>query len=110
MIITVNENMFRDAFVQMNRAENFSSYGLGRIFAYLENYEQETGENVGLDVIAICCEFSEFESVKDVQENYDIDIENAEDDADIFDIVKEYLEEHTSVICFEDDCIVIADF
>lgn len=72
---TITKSMFRDAFQAANRGENFSYEGLGHIFDYLEEYEESTGEELELDVIAICCDFNE-EPIKDVLENYAVqDIE-----------------------------------
>jgi hypothetical protein len=43
------------------------------LFDYLEEYEDSTGEELELDVIAICCEFTEFENLDDFWDNYDED-------------------------------------
>jgi NAD(P)-dependent dehydrogenase (short-subunit alcohol dehydrogenase family) len=43
----------------MDRKDQFSYEGLELIFDYIEEYEQETGEQIELDVIALCCEWSE---------------------------------------------------
>lgn len=59
MIQTVNLSEFRSAFHNMGRGEQFSYEALGCIFEYYEQYEQDTGEQVELDVIAICCDLSE---------------------------------------------------
>lgn len=58
--------MFRDAFTNMNRADNFTHQGLGALFDYLEQYEDDTGESIELDVIALCCDYSEI-SVSDIE-------------------------------------------
>lgn len=56
---TVYLEDFRDAFNRMDRGNQFSYEALGLIFDYLEQYEQDTGDEVELDVIAICCDFNE---------------------------------------------------
>jgi hypothetical protein len=58
--------------------ENFSYKGKRALFDYLEQYEEETGEEIELDAVALCCEFTEYESLKELQENYD-NIETMED-------------------------------
>lgn len=51
---TLTNSMFHDAFHDMGRSDNFSYSGLDALYAYLD--EQEEYE---LDVIALCCEFTE---------------------------------------------------
>ena len=99
---TVYETDFRNAFKQANRENQFSAYALGKLFDYLEDYEEQTSEEIELDVIALCCEYSEFESLEELQQNYNV----PED----FEKVREYLEERTQVICFEEDCILIQSY
>lgn len=69
---TVTKSMFHDAFRQMDRLENFSYEGREALFDYLEDYEQSCGEEIELDVIALCCEYSE-EKISDVLENYNFE-------------------------------------
>jgi len=59
MIQTVNLHDFRQAFHNCGRGEQFSYEALGLIFEYYEQYEQDTGTPVELDVVAICCDLSE---------------------------------------------------
>lgn len=66
---TINLYNFRDAFQAM-RPNNFSYEGLRALFEYLEDLEDDTGEEIELDVIAICCDFTEYESLQEFQECY----------------------------------------
>ena len=93
---TISENDF--VFEVMDREDQFSDYALRKIFEYIETVEDDTGEEYEMDIIDICCEFTEYESLEDLQKDYP-DIENVDD-----------LECETSVICFEDDCIVIVAY
>jgi len=68
----VNKCNFHDAFIKMDRKENFSYKARNALFEYLEDYEEQTGEQIELDVIALCCEYSE-ESIKEVLENYNLE-------------------------------------
>lgn len=54
----VTFSMFVDAFRSI-RPDNFSYEGLELLFDYFEQYEEETGHEIDLDVIAICCDFHE---------------------------------------------------
>ncbi len=51
MIQTINLHDFRNAFQAAGRGEQFTYEGLGVLFDYLEQYEQDTGEQIELDVI-----------------------------------------------------------
>ena len=70
---------FCDAFRDMDRNKQFSYEGKKALFDYLEQYEEDCGVEIELDVIALCCEYSE-EALSDVLENYDLDsLEKLED-------------------------------
>ena len=74
---TVNFSMFCDAF--LIRKENFSYAGLEALYDYLENLEEETGEEMELDAIALCCEYSEYSGIEEFQQDYGEDYETLED-------------------------------
>lgn len=59
MKATVSKYDFRKAFEDYNRQDNFSYAGLDALFEYLEQFEEETDEEIELDVIALCCDFME---------------------------------------------------
>lgn len=67
---TVNLHDFRSAF-QKIRPDNFSYNGLEILFDYLEDCERDTGEEYELDVIALCCDFSEIE-ISDLPNSFDV--------------------------------------
>lgn len=102
MKIQITKTDFRNAFKETNRQDNFTPYGLGKLFDYLEDYEEQTGEEIELDVIALCCDFTEYGSFEELQQNYDI----PED----FEEAREYLEDRTQIICWDEDCILIQDY
>jgi hypothetical protein len=68
MKTTISKSEFRDAFRKMRREDQFTYDGLGALFDYLEGYEEDTGEEIELDVIAICCDFSEYDSIEECAE------------------------------------------
>jgi len=55
---TVNFCTFRDAFRAI-RPDNFTSDGLRVLFDDLEQYEEDCGQEMEFDVIALCCDFVE---------------------------------------------------
>ena len=64
---------FRRAFERTDRKDQFSYEGLEALFNWLEQYEEDIGEEMELDVIAICCDFSEYESLEEFHKDYDAD-------------------------------------
>jgi len=72
----MTEQMTKSKFIQEFKAirpENFSYEGLSALFEYFEEFEDDTGESVSFDPIAICCEFSEHESALDAARQYTSD-------------------------------------
>lgn len=74
---TVNEYMFVEAFRQI-RPDNFSYKGLQALFEYLEEYEDDIGEEIDFDVIGLCCEFQEYENLDEFREAYGEEYESLE--------------------------------
>ena len=66
---TINFYEFERGFVERNRKGNFTYEGLKLIFDYLEDLEDDLGEEFEFDPIALCCEFTEYESIQDVFED-----------------------------------------
>jgi len=61
---------FCDAFRDMNRDNNFSYDGKRALFDYLESYEEDTDEEIELDIIALCCEYNEYEDLNEYLNTY----------------------------------------
>ena len=89
MKTTVNRYDFERAFSDAGRKDQFSYDGLKALFEYLEQLEQDTGEELELDVIALCCDYYE-DTPEAIAANYSIDIEGMDEDG-IVDAVREYL-------------------
>lgn len=97
MKTSVNFSQFCDAFVIMNRNENFSYDGKRALFDFIEEMDDETGSETELDVIALCCEYYE-SSVEELIADYNIDVTEAEYDEEKASIVEEYLNDNTMVV------------
>ena len=95
----INESEFIQAFDDMNRGNNFTYDGRIALFGYFEQLEDDIGEDIELDVIAICCEYSEYKNLKEFQENYSDDYESMED-----------IENETTVIMVDDGAFIIVSF
>lgn len=100
MKTTVNQSEFIDAFHRCNRYEQFGYDALVSLFDYLEQMEEDCGEEMELDVIALCCDYS-VDSVADIASNYSIDIDGLDDD-EARSAVLEYLQDNTQVV--DEDC------
>ena len=68
---TVDLSCFRQAFHDMDRDNNFSYEGLEALFDSLEEDEESTGEESELDVIALCCEYTEYEDIEEYNKDYE---------------------------------------
>ena len=85
---------FRDAFIRAGRKENFSYDGLKVLFDYLE----EIAPEYELDVIELCCEYSEM-TLEEVNEAYEEEFETLDD-------ATKWLNENT-IVCGETDNSII---
>jgi hypothetical protein len=103
---SINFSAFVDAFHAHDRYDQFGYQALRVIFDYLEQYEQDCNEELELDVIAICCDYST-DHYKDIADNYKIDLSEAEGDEDAEkEIVLDYLNDNTMVLG-ETDCEIV---
>jgi hypothetical protein len=104
---TINFSQFCDDFSE-DRKNQFSYNGKKALFDYLEEYEGFSGEEIELDTIALCCEYTEYETAIECAKNYfdfalsdeNISAEEAKEEA------LEYLKNRTQVIEFEGGIII----
>ena len=101
MYQTITPSAFRDAFRAAGRADQFSYHALGMLFDYFDDVDPDHE----LDVIAICCAFSE-DMPAYIADQYDVDVDGLDDD-DVLDAVLEYLGEKTQVIGVTDAGAVV---
>ena len=87
-----NASQFRDQFKQCGRADQFSYEALGLLFDYLN----DCGSDVELDVVGICCEFSE-DTPEAIADSYSIDTEGM-DEGEVVDAVMAYLDNHSVTV------------
>jgi len=60
---------FMDAFTKM-RPSNFTYEGLECLYNYLIDFEQDTNTEIELDVIALCCDYSEWDNLEEYKKSY----------------------------------------
>jgi hypothetical protein len=76
---------------------NWSRTGAYALAEYLEELEEDTGEEMEFDCVAIRCEWHEFKDCHAIAECYSIDIENCEDD-EVEKIVLKYVDDRSRYI------------
>lgn len=85
---TINYQDFRREFEEYDRLSNFPE-GLRALWDFLEQYEEDTEEEIELDVIALCCDYTE-EKLETVLKEHNLDS-------------LEELQDHTTVIMVDDE-------
>ena len=88
MYTRISKYDFMEAFRNMDRYDQFGYEALSALFDYIEDVEQDTGVEIDLDVIAICCDYT-VSTLKEVRDAYDLD-----EDVDVL----EYLMDSTFLI------------
>lgn len=111
-------SQFCDAFSDTYKG-NFSYAGKRALFDYLESVEEDTGEEIELDTVALCCEYSEYNSAYEAMQEYqpkDMPVEGEAGD-DLVEISEknekaahDWLEEKTQVIDVEGGGVIILQF
>jgi len=86
---TVDFFTFQLAFESI-RPDNFSYEGLSALFDHIEELESDIGEEIELDVIALCCDYSE-ESYKDIANSYDIPLDSYSSQEEEIEAILDYL-------------------
>jgi hypothetical protein len=99
---SINFSQFVDAFRAYDRYDAFGYQALRVIFDYMEEYEESTGEEVELDVIAICCDYNVNDAAT-IARDYSIDLSHLDAEDDDYEeqceqAVLEYLNDHTMVL------------
>lgn len=86
-----NASQFRDLFAECGRGDQFSYEGLGILFDHLEELSDSTGEHVEIDVVGLCCDYSE-DKPEDIARSYEIPMDGLDDD-DLLAQVENFLQE-----------------
>ena len=111
----INQSQFIDAFASVGRKDQFSYDARVALYEYYTELEEETGEEIELDPIAVCCEWSEYETAWDACGDLLgnpiewVGVEEMEDDDEIEDAALEYLRDNTQVVEFKGG-ILVASF
>ena len=96
MYVDINGSEFVSYFNTI-RPNQFSYDALRALFDYYEELEESTGEQIKLDVIAICCDWTEYENIEEFRKDFGEEYENIAD-----------IENDTTVIEFDGGFLVEA--
>jgi hypothetical protein len=112
IIEEIDESLFISRFEDFKRVKtlehsgNFSYKGLRALFKYLDDSFDES-DPYTLDVIALCCEYSEYGNVDEYLTDYPLRDEFKEeydnDEKRIKEAIEEDLNDNTTLIKFSDD-------
>jgi len=108
MKTTVTDQDFIQAFHDYGRQDQFTRAGLHALFEYLEQYEEDTGEELELDVIALCCDFSEHD-LEDLEREYGY-LLDGDEMPDTIATWASFLQDHTQVIPVDDEYLIVHGF
>lgn len=107
---TIDESLFVSRFEDYKRVVtddnpngNFSYRGLRALFEFLEEYEEDTGETIELDVISLCCDYVEYDNVADFVRDYGITTEAKEGTDEYKAEIEQEIRDNTTLIKLGDD-------
>jgi hypothetical protein len=111
MKITVDQNEFVRRFLAI-RPEQFSSEALVALFDFIDEQERDLGEEQELDVIAICCDWTEYPSALEAAEAYGFKAKDSEDER--ADKSEEdalwFLRDETTVLELKSGAVVVLNY
>lgn len=107
--VVYSASNFRDQFIDSGRGDSFSYQGFEALFDYLDELSDDLGENIELDPVAICCDYSEC-NLDDLKQEYDYLVPDGDFDQDDIQEWYDLLQEHTIVIRVDEDSLIVAAF
>lgn len=83
---TVSESSFIDGF-SGSYATNFSYEARKVLYDYLWDLSEDMGEDIEYDPVALCCEYTEYTSLEEFNNDYGEDCESIEDIWDFTQVI-----------------------
>lgn len=116
--ITANADHVVQLAVDYGCLDNFGYKGWRLLAEAMEQLSDYIGEDIEVDIIAWCCEYSHAISAEaafeELQHYPEWSIEQSEweemDDDEKLEAVEEWLQENSAVMVCENDCIIWANF
>ena len=111
MIKTITKYSFINEFQNSDRRKEFSYAGLKALFEYLEEAEDKTNP-IKLDIISLCCDFSEYEDINEYLKDYQTDLNKEDYDTteEYHEAVKEEISDKTLLINIDDESFIIQQY
>lgn len=73
---TVNKEEFIEGFVRMGRKDNFTVKALEAMYDALIGIEEDVGIEMEYDVIAICCDYSQYKTKNEAAKDMGCSVED----------------------------------
>ena len=103
LVKRIGFNDFIEEFKKYGREETFSYQGKKALYDYLNQLAEDLGKPIELDIIGLCCLFTEYENLEKFNKDYGYSL-----GYDIEDI--EEIQEHTILIPVNEESFIIEDF
>jgi hypothetical protein len=91
MLVSVlyNASDLEAMFKECGRENSFTRVGMETLFKHLEELSEGIGEDIKIDVIALCCDYSEYDDINDYNEQNGTEYASWDDaDADCVDVIQ----------------------
>lgn len=104
---TIDIHDFHEAFERAGRHNQISRPAREALFAYLEAFEEGSGTELELDVVELCCDYTEYETAIEaaMEYGYEPDTDRYTDD-EIEELAAQWLADRTTVIPLKGGVIV----
>ena len=102
LVKEISFNDFLEEFRNYGRENQFSYEGKKALYNYLNDLSEDLREPLELDIIGICCDFTEYSSLEEFIDNYSYTVEDINSIEDI--------EYYTIVIQINGKSFIIQDF
>ena len=99
LIKKVSFNDFLKEFEEFGRQDSFSYEGKKALYNYLNDLGDDIGQPIEFDVIGLCGDFTEFDSLEEFNNYYNLDLDRIDD-----------INYYTTVILMDDERFIIQDF
>lgn len=102
---TLTTEQAADLLVADNNA-GWSYAGARALVEHIEQVEEDTGEEIEFDRVALRCDFSEYESAREAAEECGFEPDEDADSEDAEESALEWLNDRTTVITFDGGVII----
>ena len=102
-------DMLLDHRVLGDHTDSLVREATGVLVEWLEDLEEDTGEEMEIDPVGLRCQFSLY-THSEAEETWCIDTSDAETPEQLKEMIEDYLNDNTIVIPVDDTNLIIAEF